>query len=72
LGEIRRENYLMIQEKSFLRTRTTSLVDQWLRLHLPMQGGGEGRGVVVDSMRWVQLLVRELRFHMPHGQKIKT
>ena len=30
---------------------------QWLRLHLPMQGV------------WVQSLVRELRHHMPHGQK---
>ena len=38
----------------------TSLVVQWLRLGLPMQGVG------------VQSLVRELRSHVPHGQKIKT
>ena len=35
----------------------TSLVDQWLRLHLPMQGVQ------------VQFLARELRSHMPCGQK---
>ena len=35
----------------------TSLVVQWLRLHLPMQGV------------WVQSLVAELRSHMPPGQK---
>ena len=33
---------------------------QWLRLHLPVQG------------IQVQSLVRELRSHMPCGQKIKT
>ena len=38
----------------------TSLVVLWLRLCLPMQGEG------------VQSLVRELRSHVPHGQKIKT
>ena len=37
----------------------TSLVVQWLRLHLPMQG-------VRDHS-----LVRELRSHMPHRQKAK-
>ena len=37
-----------------------SLVVQWLRLHLSMQGV------------WVQSLVRELRSHMTHGQKLKT
>ena len=37
-----------------------SLAVQWLRLHLPMQ--------------WMQVrsLVRELRFHMPLGQKTKA
>ena len=35
----------------------TALVDQWLRLHLPMQGVQ------------VQFLIRELRCHMPCGQK---
>ena len=34
----------------------TSLVVQWLRIHLPMQG------------MWVQSLVRELRSHMPRGK----
>ena len=38
----------------------TSLVVQWLRLHLPMQGV------------WVQSLVGELRSHMLLGQKTKT
>ena len=38
----------------------TSLVVQWLRLSLPMQG------------RWARFLVGKLRSHMPHGQKIKT
>ena len=38
----------------------TFLAVQWLRLHLPMQE------VPVRS------LVRELRSHMPHGQKTKT
>ena len=38
----------------------TSLVVQWLRLCLPMQGV------------WVQYLVRKLRSHMPRGQKSKN
>ena len=38
----------------------TSLVVQWLRLRLPMQGV------------WVQYLVRKLRSHVPHGQKSKN
>ena len=38
----------------------TSLVVQWIRLHLPMQG-----------VR-VQSLVGELRSHVPRGQKTKT
>ena len=38
----------------------TSLLVQWLRLRLPMQG-----------VR-VQSLVGELRSHMPRGQKTKT
>ena len=38
----------------------TSLVVQWLRLHLPVQGGQ------------VQSLVGELRSHIPQGQKTKT
>ena len=38
----------------------TSLVVQWLRLHLPVQGVQ------------VQSLVGELRSHMPQGQKTKT
>ena len=38
----------------------TSLVVQWLRLHLPVQGV------------WVRSLVRELRSHMPCGQKNRT
>ena len=37
----------------------TSLVVQWLRIHLPMQE------------EWVQSLVRELRYHMPCDQKKK-
>ena len=37
----------------------TSLAVQWLRLHLPMQ------------RMQVQSLVRELRSHMPHSQKLK-
>ena len=36
-----------------------SLSVQWLRFHLPMQGV------------WVWSLVRELRLHMPPGQKTK-
>ena len=38
----------------------TSLLVQQLRLHLPMQGVK------------VQFLVRELRFQLPHDQKLKT
>ena len=37
-----------------------SLVVRWLRLHLPRQG------------IWGQSLVRELRYHMPLGQKTET
>lgn len=37
----------------------TSLVVQWLRLHLPM------RAV------WVRPLIKELRSQVPHGQKAK-
>lgn len=33
---------------------------QWLRLYHSAQG------------IWIQLLVRELRLHMTHGQKTKT
>ena len=46
---------------TFLKTELrTSLVAQWLRLRLPMQG------------MWVRSLVGELRSHMPHSQKTKT
>ena len=38
----------------------TSLVVQWLRHYLSVQGV------------WVQSLVRELRFHMSQGQKLNT
>ena len=38
----------------------TSLVVQWLRLHLQIQGV------------WVQSLVRDLRCHRPRGQNTKT
>ena len=38
----------------------TSLMVQWLRLDLPKQGA------------WVQSLVREMRSHMPHGQKYQN
>ena len=49
----------MISSKTSLELtqRGTLLAVQWLRLHLPMQGV------------WVQSLVRELRSHMPRGQK---
>ena len=43
-----------------VKTTGSSLMVQWLRLRLPMQG------VRVRS------LVGELRSHMPHGQKTKT
>ena len=43
--------------KWLLKWFGTSLVAQWLGLHLPMQGV------------WVWSLVEELRSHMPHGQK---
>ena len=46
-----------MQEKAWMGT---SLVAQWLRLRLPMQG-----------VR-VPALVRELRSHMPRGQKTNT
>ena len=50
--------------KTFIRDKNnqvgTSPVVQWLRLCLPM------KGVQVQS------LVRELRYHMPQGQKSKT
>ena len=39
--------------------RGTSLVVQWLRIHLPMQG------------TWVQSLVKKLRSHMPWGGKVR-
>ena len=39
--------------------RGTSLVVQWLRIHLPMQG------------TWVQSLVKRLRSHMPWGGKAR-
>ena len=42
------------------RYRGTSLLVQWLRLHLPMQGVQ------------VQSLARELGSHMPCSQKTKT
>ena len=53
-----------IKEQGLLSIKTappwrTSLVVQWLRLRLPMQGV------------WVRSLIRELRSHMPHGQNIK-
>ena len=42
------------------KAQGTSLVVQWLRLHLPVQGVQ------------VQSLVMELGSHLPHGQKTKT
>ena len=36
----------------------TSLVVQWLRIHLPMQ------------RTWIQYLVRELRSHMMQGNQV--
>ena len=42
------------------KKRRTFLTVQWLRLHLPMQEV------------WVQSPVRELRSHMPHGQKLQN
>ena len=48
--------YVLISYFKFL-VRGTSLVVQWLRIHLPMQG------------TWVQSLVEELRSHMPRGGK---
>ena len=47
--------YFSIKNKS-----GTSLVVQWLRIHLPIQG------------MWVQMLVRELRFHMQWGNQAHT
>ena len=49
---------LVVQMIKNLSART-SLVVQWLRLHLPMQG------------MQVQFLVRELRSHMPQAKKPK-
>ena len=40
-------------------TSGTSLVVQWLRLHLPVQGV------------WIRSMVRELSSHMPCHQKTK-
>ena len=48
---------LVVSQNKKPRTGT-SLVIQWLRLHLPMQG------------MWVGSLVRELRSHMPWGQNL--
>ena len=48
--------YVLISYFKFL-VRGTSLVVQWLRIHLPTQG------------TWVQSLVEELRSHMPRGGK---
>ena len=48
---------VLIKVKAVCQNVRTSLMIQWLRLCLPMQGV------------WVQSLVGELRFHMPHGQK---
>ena len=45
---------------SFKNEGRDSLAVQWLRLHLPLQGAG------------VRPLVRELKTHMPFGQKTKT
>ena len=49
------------KEKHNLKIRLgTSLMVQWLRLDLPKQGA------------WVQSLVREMRSHMPRGQKYQN
>ena len=50
-------NQSLVLQKFMMRT---SLVVQWLRLHLPKQEV------------WVQSLVRVLRPHTPRGQKIKS
>ena len=54
--------FLFFFKKGFLLKINlgTSLVVQWLRLRLPKHGV------------WVQSLVKELRSHMPRGQKTKT
>ena len=51
-----------IKQNIFLKLISpgTSLVVQWLRLHLPVQGV------------WVWSLIRELSSHLPRGQKTKT
>ena len=48
------------QVKKGKKNFTTSLAGQWLRLCFPIQGV------------WVRSLVGELRFYMPHSQKVKT
>ena len=48
---------VIIKVKALFQNVITSLMIQLLRLCLPLQGV------------WVQSLVGELRFHMPHGQK---
>ena len=45
----------MYQKKKKIQQEGTSLVIQWLRICLVMQG------------MWVRSLVRELRFHMLQG-----
>ena len=56
-----REQFCKIhQNLKDIDTLVTSLAVQWLRLRLPMQGVQ------------VQSLVKELRSHMPLGQKTKT
>ena len=52
--------YVVIQNKLTLSCAGTSLVVQWLRLGLPMQGVQ------------FQSLVRELGSLMPHDQKTRT
>ena len=54
--------YIFYSRKILLKTlrNKTSLVVQWLRLCLPLQG------------MWVQSLVWELGFHMSCGQKTET
>ena len=52
--------YLFFKKIILKHCLGTSLAAQGLRLRCPMQGAQ------------VQLLVRELRSHMPHGQKTKT
>ena len=54
-----RESEMPSQMSLQKRGRGTSLVVQWLRLHLPAQGV------------WFQSLFEELKSHMPPGQKKK-